>query len=58
MISNLGWGTFLLWGLFDAVIAIVTFFLLYCCPSPNIEYGLGSAVLNERLGIISVHGCC
>ena len=28
MISNLGWGTFLLWGLFDAVIAIVTFFFL------------------------------
>jgi hypothetical protein len=28
MITNMGWGTFLLWGLFDAVIAIVTFFFL------------------------------
>lgn len=28
MIANMGWGTFLLWGLFDAVIAIVTFFFL------------------------------
>jgi hypothetical protein len=28
MITNLGWGTFLLWGLFDAVIAIVTFLFL------------------------------
>ncbi|CZR56988.1 related to quinate transport protein [Phialocephala subalpina] len=28
MITNLGWGTFLLWGLFDAVIAVLTFFFL------------------------------
>lgn len=28
MITNMGWGTFLLWGLFDAVIAILTFFFL------------------------------
>jgi hypothetical protein len=28
MITNLGWGTFLLWGLFDAVIAIVAFLFL------------------------------
>ena len=28
MISNIGWGTFLLWGLFDAVIAIISFFFL------------------------------
>ena len=28
MIKNLGWGTFLLWGLFDAVISVVTFFFL------------------------------
>ena len=26
--KSLGWGTFLLWGVFDAVIAIVTFFFL------------------------------
>jgi hypothetical protein len=28
MITNLGWSTFLLWGLFDAVIAIVAFLFL------------------------------
>ncbi|TVY39199.1 Quinate permease [Lachnellula subtilissima] len=28
MIANMGWGTFLLWGLLDAVIAIFTFFFL------------------------------
>ncbi|KAM3068313.1 hypothetical protein ACMFMG_009453 [Clarireedia jacksonii] len=28
MIANLGWGTFLLWGVFDAVIAVVAFFFL------------------------------
>jgi sugar porter (SP) family MFS transporter len=28
MITNMGWGTFLLWGLFDAVIAAFTFFFL------------------------------
>lgn len=28
MITNLGWGTFLLWGLFDAVIALLTFLFL------------------------------
>ncbi|RDW65379.1 hypothetical protein BP5796_10071 [Coleophoma crateriformis] len=28
MIANLGWGTFLLWGIFDAVIAVITFFFL------------------------------
>ncbi|TVY13393.1 putative quinate permease [Lachnellula arida] len=28
MITNMGWGTFLLWGLFDAVIAVFTFFFL------------------------------
>ena len=28
MITNLGWGTFLLWGLFDLVIALVTFLFL------------------------------
>lgn len=28
MISNLGWGTFLLWGIFDTVIAILSFFFL------------------------------
>jgi MFS family permease len=28
MITNMGWGTFLLWGLFDAVIAVGTFFFL------------------------------
>jgi MFS family permease len=28
MITNMGWATFLLWGLFDAVIAAVTFFFL------------------------------
>ncbi|OCK78881.1 MFS sugar transporter-like protein [Lepidopterella palustris CBS 459.81] len=28
MIENMGWGTFLLWGLFDAVIAIGTFLFL------------------------------
>lgn len=28
MIKNLDWGTFLLWGLFDAIIAILAFFFL------------------------------
>ncbi|KAI0477347.1 general substrate transporter [Xylariaceae sp. FL0804] len=28
MIKNLGWGTFLLWGLFDAIIAVLAFFFL------------------------------
>lgn len=28
MMTNLGWGTFLLWGLFDVVIAILAFFFL------------------------------
>lgn len=28
MITNIGWGTFLLWGLFDAAIAILTFLFL------------------------------
>lgn len=28
MISSMGWGTFLLWGLFDAVIALFAFFFL------------------------------
>lgn len=28
MISNMGWGTFLLWGIFDVVIAAVAFFFL------------------------------
>lgn len=28
MIQNLGWGTFLLWGIFDAVIAVCTFLFL------------------------------
>ena len=28
MITNLQWGTFLLWGLFDAIIAIFVFFFL------------------------------
>lgn len=28
MIAHLGWGTFLLWGLFDAAIAVCTFFFL------------------------------
>ncbi|KAI0198146.1 putative MFS quinate transporter [Astrocystis sublimbata] len=28
MIASLGWGTFLVWGIFDAVIALATFFLL------------------------------
>ncbi|KAI8626433.1 general substrate transporter [Xylariaceae sp. FL1651] len=28
MIASLGWGTFLLWGLFDLVIAVLTFFFL------------------------------
>lgn len=28
MITNMGWGTFLLWGLFDTVIALYTFFFL------------------------------
>lgn len=28
MMESMGWGTFLLWGMFDAVIAIATFFFL------------------------------
>lgn len=28
MITNMGWGTFLLWGLFDVVIAMGTFVFL------------------------------
>lgn len=28
MIRNMGWGTFLLWGIFDAIIAVLAFFLL------------------------------
>lgn len=28
MITNMGWGTFLLWGVFDVVIAVVAFFFL------------------------------
>ncbi|KAL6849437.1 hypothetical protein ACO1O0_008977 [Amphichorda felina] len=28
MMESMGWGTFLLWGIFDAVISIVTFFFL------------------------------
>lgn len=28
MITNMGWGTFLLWGVFDLIIAIVSFFFL------------------------------
>jgi sugar porter (SP) family MFS transporter len=28
MIANMGWGTFLLWGVFDVVIAVVAFFFL------------------------------
>lgn len=28
MMANMGWGTFLLWGMFDAVIATLAFFFL------------------------------
>lgn len=28
MISSMGWGTFLLWGVFDAIIAVMAFFFL------------------------------
>lgn len=28
MISSMGWGTFLLWGVFDAVIAVLAFFFM------------------------------
>jgi sugar porter (SP) family MFS transporter len=28
MITNMGWGTFLLWGVFDVIIAVVAFFFL------------------------------
>jgi hypothetical protein len=28
MIESLGWGTFLLWGVFDSVIGLTAFFLL------------------------------
>lgn len=28
MMTNLGWGTFLLWGVFDVIIAILAFFFL------------------------------
>lgn len=28
MMTNMGWGTFLLWGVFDVVIAILAFFFL------------------------------
>lgn len=28
MIKHLGWGTFLLWGIFDAIIAVMAFFFL------------------------------
>ena len=28
MMENLGWGTFLVWGFFDALIAIMAFFFL------------------------------
>lgn len=28
MMESMGWGTFLLWGIFDAVISVVTFFFL------------------------------
>lgn len=28
MITNMGWGTFLLWGVFDAIIAVMAFFFL------------------------------
>lgn len=28
MIKNMAWGTFLLWGMFDAIIAVLAFFFL------------------------------
>lgn len=28
MMTNMGWGTFLLWGIFDVIIAILAFFFL------------------------------
>lgn len=28
MMDSMGWGTFLLWGMFDAIIAVVGFFFL------------------------------
>ena len=28
MMTNMGWGTFLLWGVFDVIIAILAFFFL------------------------------
>lgn len=28
MISSMGWGTFLLWGAFDGIIAVLSFFFL------------------------------
>lgn len=37
MIHNIGWGTFLLWGMFNAVIAVCSFFLLQETKGKSLE---------------------
>jgi hypothetical protein len=43
MMSSMGWGTFLLWGVFDAVIAILAFLFLKETRGLSLE-----AIANQR----------
>jgi len=54
MITNMGWGTFLLWGLFDAVIAVLTFLFLKETKGLSLEEiahnNFGQALIHKTHG--------
>ncbi|KAF2093371.1 MFS sugar transporter-like protein [Rhizodiscina lignyota] len=49
MITNMGWGTFLLWGLFDAVIAVFTFCFLKETRGRSLEEIAHDTVLKPKV---------
>lgn len=55
MIKNIGWGTFLLWGLFDFVIAFFSWFVLTETKGKSLEEitisGLGDNVQTKGNGL-------
>jgi hypothetical protein len=58
MITNLAWGTFLLWGLFDAVIAIVAFLFLRETKGLSLEeiaHNDFGQILDRKTGLDEVH---
>jgi hypothetical protein len=61
MITNMGWGTFLLWGVFDAVIAVLTFFFLKETRGLSLEaiahqrYKKGSSADDVAAGKLADH---